>query len=396
MRGLPAILLLLLLVVAVGVCSTRSLPLGDARRGRALFSSLDCLTCHSIRGEGGNLAPDLGKRVTRAYSPAELAGLMWNHGPAMWAAFARRGLTRPEPTEQQVADLFTYFFSAGYFDNPGDPRRGGEVFRSRGCAGCHGIDKPLHPLAKPVTAWRCLDDPVALAREMWNHYGEMSSALAVRRIPYPRLAARDLADLLAHLRSLPQLRGRQASLAPASADSGQALYQAKGCAGCHRGALALEDRPTRYSLTEFAAAMWNHPARTPGALGPLTQEEMSGVVGYLFSRQFFEERGEIERGRRVYAQKKCGACHDQALSGAPPASRMAGRMTSYAMVAALWRHGPAMEARMRQLRIPWPRFDGPEMADLTAYLHGLEFKRRPVSGSRPFPGGPPMVDRADH
>ena len=200
MRGLPAILLLMLLVVAVGVCGTRSLPLGDARRGRALFRSLDCLACHSIRGEGGHLAPDLGKRVTRAYSPAELAGLMWNHGPAMWAAFARRGLARPEPTEQQVADLFTYFFSAGYFDTPGDPRRGGEVFRSRGCAGCHGIDKPLHPLAKPVTAWRCLDDPVALAREMWNHPS-----------PHARVSARELSDVLVFLRGLPRLQGRPAT-----------------------------------------------------------------------------------------------------------------------------------------------------------------------------------------
>jgi hypothetical protein len=31
---------------------------------------------------------------------------------------------------------------------------------------------------------------------------------------------------------------------------------------------------------------------------------------------------------------------------------------------------------MRQLGTAWPRFDGTEMADLTAYLHGLEFKRR--------------------
>jgi hypothetical protein len=55
---------------------------------------------------------------------------------------------------------------------------------------------------------------------------------------------------------------------------------------------------------------------------------------------------------------------------------MAGTMTSFGMVAALWKHGPAMLARMRRERIAWPHFNGPDMADLTAYLHGVEFKRR--------------------
>ncbi|MBI4876033.1 MAG: hypothetical protein HY822_15460 [Acidobacteria bacterium] len=53
-------------------------------------------------------------------------------------------------------------------------------------------------------------------------------------------------------------------------------------------------------------------------------------------------------------------------------------MTSCHMVAALWEHGPAMADRMKSKNIPWPRFSGTEMADLTASLHGLEFKRRPA------------------
>ena len=55
---------------------------------------------------------------------------------------------------------------------------------------------------------------------------------------------------------------------------------------------------------------------------------------------------------------------------------MAGRMTSFGLVAALWKHGPEMMKRMQRQKIAWPHFAGSEMADLTAYLHGLEFKRR--------------------
>ena len=56
---------------------------------------------------------------------------------------------------------------------------------------------------------------------------------------------------------------------------------------------------------------------------------------------------------------------------------MLGTMTSYGMVAALWKHGPAMLNAMRQRNIPWPQFKGSEMADVSAYLHGLQLKRRP-------------------
>ena len=55
---------------------------------------------------------------------------------------------------------------------------------------------------------------------------------------------------------------------------------------------------------------------------------------------------------------------------------MAGRMTSYGMLSALWKHGPQMLNTMQQSGISWPRLDAQEMADLTAYLHGTEFKRR--------------------
>jgi hypothetical protein len=39
-------------------------------------------------------------------------------------------------------------------------------------------------------------------------------------------------------------------------------------------------------------------------------------------------------------------------------------------------HGPTMLDRMRRSKIGWPRFRGSEMADLAAYLHGTEFRRR--------------------
>jgi hypothetical protein len=38
------------------------------------------------------------------------------------------------------------------------------------------------------------------------------------------------------------------------------------------------------------------------------------------------------------------------------------------MVSALWRHGPSMLSQMKKQGVPWPRFEGAQMADLIAYL----------------------------
>jgi len=68
----------------------------------------------------------------------------------------------------------------------------------------------------------------------------------------------------------------------------------------------------------------------------LSYEEMRRLVGYLVSTQFFEERGNPEQGEKVFARKHCGGCHDDPASGAQGRSAMAGRITSFGMVAALW------------------------------------------------------------
>lgn len=375
MRGL-GLLVCLALIALAAAGATRSLLLGDSRRGESVFHDRQCILCHSVNGQGGKIAPDLGQAVGRGFSPYHLAGLLWNHAPAMWTVMEQRGVLKPELTAQDAADLFAYFFAAGYFEKPGDTGRGRQVFRQARCSFCHGIDAPQRQGIRPVAQWASLRDPIALSQQMWNHSGQMKKELERNKIPYPRLDAQQLTDLLAYLRSLPQTQGLKAQFAPAEPQTGEKVFAAKGCAACHTGDHALERRTTRYTLNEFAATMWNHPFRIGSALQPLTYEEMSELVGYLAALQFFEERGNVEQGRRVYQQKRCVTCHDNPSSGAPPRTGMAGRMTSYEMVAAIWRHGPAMMNLMRQRGVAWPRFSGSEMADLTAYLHGLEFRPR--------------------
>jgi len=368
-------LVALLATAFFAVAATRSLLPGDAARGKDLFQTRNCVLCHSVNGDGAQAAPDLGQTAGRGFSPYMLAGLLWNHLPAMWAAMDQRGIPRPELSEQDASDLFAYFFAARYFEKEGKPQRGEQIFRAW-CAECHGNTSTRGNGIRPVASWSSLEDPIALAQQMWNHSRGMRTALDHIRTPFPQLSSQDLTHLLTYLRSLPETNGRPLKSSPASAEKGQVLYASKGCAGCHEGTLALEGRRTRFGLTEFAAAMWNHPFRSEHDVTQLSYLEMRGLVTYLVAMQFFDERGDPERGRKIFARERCASCHDRQSSGAPARSAMAGRMTSFGMVAALWKHGPEMINRMRQEKIPWPTFQGSEMADLTAYLHGLEFKRR--------------------
>ena len=86
----------MLRVIAVGALAVwsalaASIIPGDARRGEQLFQTQQCIQCHSLKGQGGSLAPDLRQRVDRNLHPAVMASLMWNHAPDMWAAMKQAG-----------------------------------------------------------------------------------------------------------------------------------------------------------------------------------------------------------------------------------------------------------------------------------------------------------------
>src|ERR1035437_2417049 len=101
---------------------------GDAKRGEQLFQSEQCIQCHSLKGKGGTLAPDLSRRVDRDYTPSVMASLMWNHAPDMWAAMKQQGVQKGNMTPEKAADLFAYFVSARYFEKAGDADRGKQAF----------------------------------------------------------------------------------------------------------------------------------------------------------------------------------------------------------------------------------------------------------------------------
>jgi cytochrome c2 len=335
----------------------------DSARGERLFQTLSCIQCHSVGGTGGTAAPDLGRIEDRGFTPASLAATMWNHAPTMWASMREHQIAAGELDQQSAQDLMAFFYAARFFEQPGDAGRGKHAFERDGCAGCHNL---------PVGQWQGLTDPIALIDAMWNHRSQMLGATASKGVRFPLLTAQDLTDMLVYLRNLPGTRARTGLFRVETVGSGEAVFQMAGCAKCHQTVEALADRVQGQTLTEIAVEMWNHAPRMSAAgapAAPLGAGEIQALVSSFWAAKFFEDSGRPSLGSRVFASKNCGACHNNASSGAPHLPVAGREFSGAAMVSVLWRHGPNMLEQMKTKGIAWPRFEGTQMADLIAYLN---------------------------
>jgi mono/diheme cytochrome c family protein len=352
-------------LVAGSIWAASVVP-GDARRGEQLFQSEQCIQCHSFQGKGGTSAPDLSKRIDRNYTPAVMASLMWNHAPEMWGAMKNKGIAKSQMTPEIAADLFAYFVSARYFEQPGDAGRGKQDFTALHCAACHGISTPVAGGGPPVAKWESLADPLVLAQQMWNHGPQMREAFKQKKLPWARLTGQQLTDMLVYLQNLPETKELARHFEFPPSDAGEKLFQSKGCVSCH---LAPQNLLKNQTLTDIAADMWDHQPEMKQPAPTMSPEEMRQIIGYLWVRQYFTGNGYAERGKKVFTAKNCATCHNDPSSGAPKLSKGNDGYSDITMVAALWEHGPRMLDLMGQKKIAWPRFTAQEMTDLIAYLN---------------------------
>jgi cytochrome c2 len=171
--------------------------LGNPRRGRDLFASKGCNTCHPIAGAGGQGAPDLGTRGrAMARSVPEIAGLMWNHSQQMTAEFARRGVARASFSGQEMADVISYLYFVNYANVRGTPSRGGQVFTEK-CSPCHTLGR--QSVGPDLLSVAGLDQPIGIIAAMWNHAAAMEQQSTRRGVRWPRLERGDTADVAAFL-----------------------------------------------------------------------------------------------------------------------------------------------------------------------------------------------------
>ena len=163
---------------------------GDLQSGKKLFTQKGCIQCHSPRGE-----LDLSKKKDFPRTLAQLAGMMWNHSPKMWKGIEEKGMERPTLSPQEMADLVAYLFSTQYFDEPGDPEEGKNIFVKKQCNLCHSKGTKMPNLS----ALKGQISPILMAQTMWNHGPEMLEKMRKAKVSWRKIDGKEMADLMEYL-----------------------------------------------------------------------------------------------------------------------------------------------------------------------------------------------------
>jgi cytochrome c2 len=177
--------------------NVREIP-GGAERGWSVFQSR-CIQCHSVRGQGGSVGPELGPERDLPLSTGQFASLLWNHEPAMLRQARDNGVPPPVLQGTEMADLLTFLASLRYFEPTGSPLVGERVFSERGCAACHGESAEGTQIGPGLRSSTEAFTTVSLTAALWQHGPRMIERSEELNIPWPTLKSTDIGDLVSFL-----------------------------------------------------------------------------------------------------------------------------------------------------------------------------------------------------
>ena len=268
----------------------------------------------------------------------------------------------------------------------GRPQIGSELFRTKGCSGCHAPGEGVAARAPDLAAESSSrPGPDELVTVMWNHAPKMWERMQEQKVAPPTFNQQEMADLLAYLYTLRYV-GETGDAA-----RGARLFESKGCQACHavrgKGGNRSKDLSTLGATATsvgWATAMWNHPEIDGEHERPRFEgREMIDIFSYVRGGSIgpqvdrFLLNANFGRGWRVFREKSCVACHsvkDEAGRVGPelgPGRELPG--TVLQLAGSIWNHSPGMWKQMEHLRIQRATFREPEMADLLAFLYSFRY-----------------------
>jgi mono/diheme cytochrome c family protein len=120
----------------------------DVEQGKKLFQGM-CVTCHGFEGAGGD-APSLNRpKLDRAPDDAALRSVIGDGLPD-------RGMPRVRRlTNNELNQLVSYVRSLGRTTSlplSANPKKGGEIYKTLGCASCHIVNGQGSSLGPELTS----------------------------------------------------------------------------------------------------------------------------------------------------------------------------------------------------------------------------------------------------
>ncbi|MFQ5649293.1 MAG: c-type cytochrome [bacterium] len=386
-RGLM-VLLCSFLAMPLSLSAQELFMVENPLKGRFVFEQKGCVNCHAIKGDGGDIGPDLAQKHFYG-SFLQLAGIMLNHAPEMLRRMQELDLSYPEFSRTEMVELIAYLYYLRYLGEPGDLYRGKILVKEKSCLVCHSIAGKGGDLAPAFDKLAKYISPLYMAQALWNHGPEMEKKILKMGLQRPRFERGEIVDLSAYIREASQGTERErVYMSPGNPNRGQQVFKNKSCLDCHalhgEGqdiGTDLGDLEWDYSVTEIAGVMWNHGSEMASIMEEqqinwprFGGKEMADLIAYLYFLKFRDKPGDSELGRAVFAEKGCVNCHGSDAKGgdfAPDLSRSRGVASPIDMAQIMWNHAPVMEARITEKVMRWPQFSGDEMRNMYAFLHAL-------------------------
>jgi cytochrome c2 len=362
----------------------------DPAKGARLFVSKGCVKCHSLKGEGGKIGPDLGK-IDVGDTQLDLAAKLWNHIPSMVLGMERARIIKPSLTGQELTEISAYLYFFKFFDEPGNPTQGRYLFNEKGCNSCHPLSGKGKEGEPGLNQFPQNISPIFLSQAIWNHGPVMIASMVKLGMKWPVFEGTEMMDLLEFIKANAKGPKETAFITPGNPREGREVFVSKGCIKCHairgEGGKGGEDFGKRAkvfykSLTQIVSLMWNKGptvlakmAQTQSGLPTFSPKEMADLISYLYFLHFIDEPGNSINGKKVFSELGCSKCHG--LDGKPgelmtiSLSKYQKAVSPIDIVAGIWTHGTEIDKAMREKGLSWPRFKKGELADL------LEFIRTP-------------------
>jgi cytochrome c2 len=171
---------------------------GSAERGWGVFQNR-CIQCHSARGQGGSVGPELGPERDFPLTTGQFASVLWNHAPAMLHQAREKNIPAPVLQGNEIADLRTFLASLRYFEPTGSPLVGERVFSERGCAACHGSMAEGTKMGPGLRSGKEAFTAVSFTAALWRHGPHMIDRAEELGIPWPTLKPTDIGNLVSFL-----------------------------------------------------------------------------------------------------------------------------------------------------------------------------------------------------
>jgi mono/diheme cytochrome c family protein len=226
--------------------------------------------------------------------------------------------------------------------------------------------------------------PVNLAVAVWNHGTRMIQTITKEHLRWPEFQDKEVTNLVAFIRSRNAVPRESDMVVPGDPGRGQTLFEAKSCVSCHKSGARGAPGPDfsasgrAASLSSLIASLWNHypkMSKTMTSSGvrysKIERDEMADILAYVYWLKASGVGGNSAMGRDLYQSKQCAACHSSAgqkPAAAPSLVKSQTTESAYSLLAAIWNHGPRMEALLRERKIAWPPLNGDEMRNLVAFF----------------------------